>query len=122
MLLVNPRKRKKKKSESSKKGTNEESLLSKKEAKEEAKEKTKDEAKESGVGGVGDVVKDGIAGVTSLFQKEKDEREEVAGGLFLFRSRWLLWVWSQILAVIFIGGIFYFYHTHANIGKDKCVE
>jgi hypothetical protein len=52
---------------------------------------------------------------------EEDEEEEVVGGIFLFRSRWLLWLWSQILATMFIGGIFYFYHTHqANTGI-KCI-
>jgi hypothetical protein len=55
-------------------------------------------------------------------QEETDDDDEMvagAGHFFLFRSRWILWFYSQLLALLFIIGIYFFYHSHSAIQKSS---
>jgi hypothetical protein len=46
--------------------------------------------------------------------------EELAGGVLLLRSRWLLWSVSQVSALIFIAAIFYYWHAHHKDEAPVC--
>ena len=63
------------------------------------------------------------AGIDVVLKTE--EEEDIVGGygmtgnFFLFRSRWVLWIWSQVLALLYIAGIFWFYHSHFALQKNN---
>ena len=65
------------------------------------------------------------AGSDVVLKEEEEEEEDIVGGygmtghFFLFRSRWVLWIWSQVLALLFIVGIFWFYHSHFALQKNN---